>query len=183
MLPFWGSDHQSVCEAYEGKKNPPMFTDISPETLIALISKKTQRRLGRGSDGVNITTPNDGEDLEDEPFKTKRITQLDHQIIKTGLYDENPYDTTYMGSKYRYIDFVVFDKWAKYIWGHGCIVPLGARIVDARWIGSFNFDADTSGRIIIMMKESKELWLSSFWHDRVTKDIVFARFCLDLSDC
>lgn len=176
-----GQLHKSVfCKTYEGEKMAPALTDISPEALVALISKKTQSRIERGSGGNN-NAPNDVKDPEDVPFKTKRITQL-IQILKTGLYDENPFDTTSMESEYRYIDFVVFRKWAKYVWKNS-LVDIKARIVHARWIGSFNFDPATSEQIVVMMKENKELWLSIFWHDRTTGENRFIRFCLDLSEC
>ena len=38
-----GEVHLSVCKAYEGKKTAPALTDISPEVLIAMISKKTEK--------------------------------------------------------------------------------------------------------------------------------------------
>lgn len=179
-----GEVHLSVCKAYEGKKTAPAFTDISPEVLIAMISKKTEKRPGGGSGGVNITPPNDGEEdePEDAPLKPKRITQL-MQLVKAGIYDENPFDITYMGSSYRFLDFVIFDKWAKHVWGNNSLVKIGARIIDARWIGSLKYDADTLERIIIMMKEHKEIWLTMFWYDIETKETVFVRFCLDVSDC
>ena len=175
---------QAICQAYDGKKSAPALTNISPEVLIAMISKKTEKCPGGGGGGTNITPPNDDE--EDEPedtsFKPKRITQL-MQLVKAGIYNENPFDITYMGLSYKFLDFEIFDKWAKYVWGNNSLVKIGARIIDARWIGSLKFESDTSERIINMMKEHKEIWLTMFWHNEKTKEYSFVRFCLDVSDC
>lgn len=179
-----GEVHRSVCQAYDGKKSAPVLTNISPEELIAMLSKNTEKRLGGGGSGAGITLPTGGEEDEPEnaPFKPKRITQL-IQLVKAGIYDENPLDITYMGSSYRFLDFVIFDKWAKHVWEKKGLVKIGARIIDARWVGSLKFDADTSERIIVMMKEQKEIWLTMFWHDGETKEYSFVRFCLDVSNC
>jgi hypothetical protein len=41
-----GEVHRSVCQAYDGKKSAPVLTNISPEELIAMLSKNTEKRLG-----------------------------------------------------------------------------------------------------------------------------------------
>ena len=179
-----GEVHQSVCKYYDGKNNAPVLINISPEVLVAMISKKTEKSIGGGGGGVNASplTNDKKEEPENTSFEPKRITQL-MQLVKAGVYDEHTFDITYMGSRYKFLDFVIFDKWAKYVWRNNCLVKIGARIIDARWIGSLNFDAIISERIIIMMKESKKIWLTMFWYDRLTKENVFVRFCLDAKDC
>lgn len=179
-----GEEHRSVCQAYDGKKSAPVLTNISPEELIAMLSKNTEKRPGGGGGGIDITLPIGGEEdePEDAPFKLKRITQL-IQLVKAGIYDEEPLDITYMGSNYRFLDFVIFDKWARHVWENKGLVKIGARIIDARWIGSLKYDPATLNRIINMMKEHKEIWLTMYWYDIKTKENSFVRFCLDVSDC
>lgn len=139
--------------------------------------QKTEKCPGGGGGGTNITPPNDDEEdeHEDTSFKPKRITQL-MQLVKAGIYNENPFDITYMGLSYKFLDFEIFDKWAKYVWGNNSLVKIGARIIDARWIGSLKFESDTSERIINMMKEHKEIWLTMFWHNEKNKEYSFVRF-------
>lgn len=174
-----GENHTSVCQYYEGDKDAPVITGESPDQLIDLMSTVNKSGGGTGTGGTGGTecteTPEDP-----KPYVPKKLTKLT-QIIKTGVYDEHPFEQTFSGSQYRFIDFVIFDKWARYVWRGSELVPIGARIVDARWIGSFNFGASGCEKIIKDMKLTKEIWFRMFW--KVDEKYVSCRFCLDCTSC
>lgn len=176
-----GENHTStVCETYAGAKNAPVLTNnSSPDELIELWSNVSKPGKSDGTGGSGGTTSGSGTNPT-EDYKPKKITRL-KQFIETGIYDENPFEKTYKDTDYRFIDYVIFDKWARYIWRDSKLINIGARIVDARWIGSFSFSEAEKKRIISITKATKEIWLTMFW--KVDKAYVYVRFCLDCTSC
>lgn len=168
-----GERHSGVCSLYEGDEDAPVITgEISPEVFIAGLSPTIKTKGGGGGSrgGGEPRTPKEG---------PKNSTLLKH-IIKAGIYDEQPFDKTYINSKYNFIDYVIFDKWAHFIWTDK-LESIGARAIDARWLGSFNFSEAAHKRLIDHMKVTKEIWFSTFWRHGETYSSV--RFCLDCSVC
>ena len=173
-----GEAHRAdVCRTFEAERDAPVLGDRSPEALIALLNMPTKSGKG-GSGGAS---GGEGGTEEPEGYKLKGITKL-KQIIKAGIFDENPYHTTFWGSKYRFLDFIIFQKWAKHVWKDTRLTNIGARIVDARWIGSLNFDKATGMTIVEKMKRTKTIWLTMFWKND-SKTFVYVRFCLECSTC
>ena len=101
-------------------------------------------------------------------------------VIKAGIYNESPFDKVYADSKYRYIDYAIFDKWARKIW-KSKLVHIGPRIVGTRWLGSFGMSDASYRRLILHMLDSKEIWFSTFW--RQDEQYMSVKFCLDCSEC
>ena len=173
-----GEEHRAeACRTYEAEKDAPVLGDRSPEVLMALLTTPTKSGKGGGGDGPG----GEGGTEEPERYKPKGITKL-KQIIKTGVFDENPFHFTFWGSKYRFLDFMIFLKWAKYVWKNTMLTNIGARIIDARWIGSLNLDKDTGIAVVEKMKRTKTIWLTMFWK-RDCKTYVYVRYCLDCSTC
>ncbi len=138
-----GQIHKSVCANYDGKKNAPILMN-SAEELVDMLSRITEGRP-KGTGGTGGTSGGQGLNGPVEPV-VRRITNL-KQIIETGVYDVYPYDLTYSGC--RYLDLIIYAKWAKYVWqGNNNMINIGARIVDVRWIGSFNYNSALRKRII-----------------------------------
>ena len=101
-------------------------------------------------------------------------------IIQSGIYDASPFEKVYPGSKYRCIDYVIFDKWARKVWKDR-LELIGPRIVGTRWLGSFGMPDASYRRLILHMLETREIWFSTFWkRDNVYRSV---KFCLDCSDC
>ena len=172
-----GAVHTGVCSKFEGEKNAHVLTGVnSPDRLIeGLFQTKNynkNRKIAAPSGLEEGHTPHEG---------PKNITRLKH-IINAGIYDEYPFEHTYIDSRFRFIDFVIFDKWARYIWKNNELVNIGARVVDCRWIGSFKFSEVAHEKIIRYMKKNREIWFSIFWRqDKNDKKYVFVKFCLDCS--
>lgn len=172
-----GYEHQSVCRVYAGKKDAPVLDSITPDELIAMISKiRKKRRVAGGENGEKDA--NGGDDDGDEEYRPQRMTGL-LQLVKTGTYDVNPFDKVGHNSSYIYMDFVIYDKWGIYFWGRKQdLVKLGPRVIDARWVGSMNFDKQTNAKILKLMRENKEIWLSMYWFNKDKEEYEFVRFCL-----
>ena len=174
-----GYEHKSVCQTYSGKHDAPVLDSITPIELVAMISKITKKRKGGG--GNNGGNNGNGED-GDEEYCPERLTNL-LQFVKTGTYDENPFDKVGYNSPYIYMDFIIYDKWGKYFWGGKKeLVKIGPRIIDARWVGSMNFDKQTNEKILRLMRENKEIWLSMYWLNKEREEYEFVRFCLVCED-
>ena len=171
-----GEKHTSICQDYEGAKEAPVITGESPDQLIDIISTVSKSSGGRTSSGTGsgLKEPAGGGD-----YSPKKLTKIS-QIIKTGMYDEDPQALTFHDSNYRFIDFVIFDKWGRYIWIDSELVDIGARIIDARWIGSFG-SAFNREQIIKHMKRTKEIWFKMFW--KVGEDFRNVLFCFDCNAC
>ena len=92
------------------------------------------------------------------------------------------FEKTFINSKYRYIDLVIFDKWARYIWNDEQLVTIGARVIDTRWLGSFSLNDPAYNRVIGLMKKTREIWFSTFWRSQ-KGGYEEVRFCLDCSSC
>lgn len=180
-----GEKHTGVCKYYEGEKDIPTLKDISPEELLSNICKPTQRR-SKDINNPSITN-NNGNNASTTTKKTIKETILDKirsvlKMIKSGIYFEKPLEKVDPDSKYRYIDFCVTDKSAKYLWKNQKPVELGLRVIDGRWIGSMNFDSPTIQRIEHVMEETKMIWLKMFWiNDEGKYETVM--FCLDCTSC
>ena len=89
-----GERHSGVCSLYEGDEDAPVITgEISPEVFIAGLSPTIKTKGGGGGSrgGGEPRTPKEG---------PKNSTLLKH-IIKAGIYDEQPFDKTYINSKYN----------------------------------------------------------------------------------
>ena len=173
-----GEEHRAdVCRNYEAERDAPVLGDRSPEALMALLNMPSKSGKGGGGGAPG----GEGGTEEPEGYKLKGITKL-KQIIKTGIFDENPFHATYWGSKYRFLDFIIFQKRAKHVWRDSELTNIGARIVNARWNGSLNLDKATLMTSIDKMKRSKTIWLTMFWQ-RPSKTFVYVRFCLDCSTC
>lgn len=173
-----GEQHRAeACRIYDADKDAPVLGDRSPEVLMALLTTPTKSGKGGGGGAPG----GEGGTEEPEGYKLKGITKL-KQIIKTGVFDENPFHYTFWGSKYRFLDFIVFQKWAKHVWRDTKLTNIGARIVNARWIGNLNLDKATLMTIIKKMKRTKTIWLTMFWQ-RAPKTFVYVRFCLDCNTC
>ena len=109
-----GYEHQSVCKEYAGRKDAPVLDRISPEELVAMISKlPVKKRVSTGGGGGNVDREGEEDDVDVE-YNPRRITSL-LQMLKTGMYDENPFDRTGLDSNHIIMDYVVFDKWPKYV--------------------------------------------------------------------
>ena len=166
-----GQIHKSVCAKYDGKKNAPILMN-SAEELIDMLSRITEGGP-KGPGGTGGTGGGEGLNGSVEPV-IRRITKL-KQIIETGVYDVFPYDLTYSG--YRYIDLIIYAKWAKHVWkGNNNMVNIGARIVDVRWIGSFSYSPSIRKKIIEYMDKTHDIWFSMFWRDN--EKAKYVRFCL-----
>lgn len=163
-----GQIHKSICANYDGKKNAPVLMNSADE-LVDMLSRIPEE--GTGGTGGTSGGPIDPGGPEE--YKPRRITKLT-QIINTGVYDVFPFDLTYNGC--RYLNLIVFAKWAKYVWQGNNMVNLGARIVDVRWIGSFNYEAKLKKKIIDMMAEKHDIWFSMFWNER--GKMKYVRFCV-----
>lgn len=174
-----GYEHQSVCKEYAGRKDAPVLDRISPEELVAMISKlPVKKRVSPGGGGGNVDREGEEDDIDVE-YSPRRITSL-LQMLKTGMYDENPFDRTGLGSTHIIMDYVVFDKWPKYVWGRtDNLVKLGARIIDARWVGSLQYGKEVRAKVIELMKGNKEIWLTMYWLDKTKQEYEFVRFCLN----
>lgn len=166
-----GQIHKSVCANYDGNKNAPILMN-SDEELVDMLSRL--RVAGtKGTGGNGGTGGAGGSNGPVEPV-VRRITNL-KQIIETGIYDVFPYDMTYSG--YRYLDLIIYAKWAKHVWqGNNNMVNIGARIVDVRWIGSFNYNFALRKRIIEKMDNTHDIWFSMFWKEDGKPK--FVRFCV-----
>lgn len=171
-----GEQHKSVCRYFDKEKDAPVFTgEKSPDDFIASLSPK-KRSGGVGRREIGTVDHESGVIIKKGP---KNVTSLLH-IIKTGMYDEKAYDHTYWNSQYRFIDYVVFGKWARFIWKEQ-LVMLGARVVDCRWVGSFNMSEDDRNKLIGHMKKTREIWFTTFW--KQNGDYVSVRYCLDCTEC
>ena len=169
-----GEIHTRACqyiEAEEGKY-PPEFLD-SIDALIRHLSKISLPKSNNSSSGIR----NETELQNDSDISVRKIRSL-KQIVKYGLYYEDPTEETYENSGVRYIDYVIFDKWARYVWTN-MLVDIRSRIIDARWAGSFSFLDKT--QIVKLMKQDKTIWFSMFWKTNGSYRNV--RFCLDCGSC
>ena len=70
-----------------------------------------KKRVSTGGGGGNVDREDEEDDIDVE-YNPRRITSL-LQMLKTGMYDENPFDRTGLDSNHIIMDYVVFDKWPK----------------------------------------------------------------------
>lgn len=143
-------------------KIPALTKGIAPDALIKKLAPTKKPRYGK-------------------PVRTAPANRLllSH-IIQSGFYDADPFERVYPESRYRYVDYVIFDKWAKKIWKDK-LELIGPRIIGTRWLGSFGMSDGAYRRLILHMLETKEIWFSTFWkRDGEYRSV---KFCLDCSEC
>ena len=93
-----GEKHTSVCQNYDGEKEAPVITRVSPDQLIDIIStvsRPSGPRSGAVSPGTGGSKVPTGGGVDYVP---KRITKIT-QIIETGMFDEMPYEIPVQGRK------------------------------------------------------------------------------------
>ena len=178
---------QEACLRYSGKVNAPVIINTTPEELITAFCTPTKKRVGGTKEVEEGETEEveEGEteevDTNDNNFKPRKLTRL-KQILLAAFFNENPFHLTYENEKYRFIDYVIFAKWACIIWKDKRSVIIGPRVIDGRWIGSFQYKGNLIKTITDKMKATKEIWLTTYWKGSDGK-YVNVRFCLDCNDC
>lgn len=169
-----GEKHTSICQYYENKRMP-VLKGCTPESFITKLCTPSKEKCGGGNGGGNGGQVGGGPGLQQNLMS--KMTSL-NQMIKAGIYYENPFAPCFHKSKYRFIDFVILDKWAKYVWEKRDFCNIGLRIVDARWIGSFSGAENIA---VADIKKNRRIWFQMFWKIEGTYRSV--RFCLDVDEC
>ena len=169
-----GEQHTSVCKYFDGEKDAQVLDGLTPASLLAILSTP-QNRSKKGLNGSerNATQNTDTGEKELKPHKISSLKQ----IIRTGAYDELPYEDAYNMAGLRNIDFYIFDKWARLVWKE-LLVPINEKVVDTRWIGSFYGSDEKAVRAMI---KTHELWFKTFW--KYGSGYKSVRFCVDASSC
>ena len=170
-----GERHDKACNSIEEMSDcyQPVI-DKTIDELIANLSKDTSKTSDKSYNG---TKTDRNSDESNNKRNQKHITNL-RDIIKFGTYFENPYEDTFENSGTKFIDCIIFDKWAGNIWTNS-LVNIGSRIVEARWAGSFKYPGKQA--ITNAMRQNKQIWFSMFWN--VGGSYKCIRFCLDCSIC
>ena len=170
-----GEMHTSVCKFFEGEKDAQVLDGLTPASLLAMLSTpQKQSKKGPKGSGRNATQ---NKDLDENEHKPHKISSL-KQIIKTGAYDELPYEEAYNMAGLRNIDFYIFDKWARLVWKELKLVPINEKVIDTRWVGSFSGAEEKAVRAMI---KTHELWFKTFW--KFGSGYKSVRFCVDASSC
>lgn len=177
-----GERHTGLCKYYEGEKEMPTLKDISPEDLLSNICKPTRHRDKNANDqttnNTNITSTINKTTKEVVMEKIRSVKKM----IKAGFYFEKPLEKVDPNSNYKYIDFCVFDRSAKYLWQKQGLVDLGFRVIDGRWVGSMKFNLKDIKRIEKLLEETKQIWLMMFWKNS-NDDYEKVMFCVDCHSC
>ncbi len=102
---------------------------------------------------------------------------MDH-LINSGMFNEGPFDMTYINEKYRNIDYVILGTWAKYIWKDKTPVEIGPRAVEVKWFGAIqDLSLELKSKVEEMAIETAEMWFSR--SVRIGGNNQYIRFCLD----
>lgn len=163
-----GQEHTSLCEHYDGKKNKAVLKDSPDDFIESLMVPESEKpKITRGP---YKRTPKVETEEEEGLGNIPKVISLD-QLIDTGVYSEEPYSKTIFEGAFNCIDYVILDKWARLIWK------------DAKWVGSLVMRNDPTwqDKIIKFLKNTKELWVTTFW--RIGTDFRCVRFCLDCHTC
>ena len=168
--------HTSVCQNYEGEKNAPVFKNKSPSEFIMKLSLMgVNERCG---ESFSTGTGERRNACCKEPnYEIKGFSSI-NQIIKAGVYYESPFEKTHENAEYRFIDYIIFDRWSRRFWKNDTLRYVGARIVDTRWLGSFS---GNENKVLDEMKKTREIWCQTFW--KTDGGFKSVRFCLDCSSC
>lgn len=175
-----GQEHTSLCEHYDGKKNKAVLKDSPDDFIESLMVPESEKpKITRGP---YKRTPKVETEEEEELGNIPKVISLD-QLIDTGVYSEEPYSKTIFEGAFNCIDYVILDKWARLIWKDASLPRIGRCIVDAKWVGSLVMRNDPTwqDKIIKFLKNTKELWVTTFW--RIGTDFRCVRFCLDCHTC
>ena len=168
--------HGPFCQEFEGSKNIPEFKGISPEEFVALLSKPAKvtaaTTVSQGNSEGNERDRNVSEDFSSTIPPVRTLTAMIH----SGKYYTSPFEKTDIDSNYRYIDIVIFDRWAKLIWKNNRLEEIGSRVVDARQVAGFSSNALRKHNEIAI-KGFKQLWFKVFWKENGNYKSVM--FCLE----
>lgn len=172
-----GEKHEGLCKYYE-EKDAPILYGKSPESFITMLATIGGIRVATETKNSNSTL--DIKKENDDTYKPKAITSL-RQIIKTGIYFMDADGRPYLNAEYKYLDYIIFGKWGKYIWKSQNLPYIGPRIVDVRWLGSMRLKHDLMKEVRDKFKKENELWFTLFW--KVGESYRHVRFCFDCSEC
>ena len=173
-----GERHTRACRRFDKEGvDIPRLTETVADFVYRLMTVGRERKDGSGQ---NDNTHNKTDDEPSSRHHTNKLSSL-KGIINSGCYFYNPNDIALDGTNVRYIDLVIFDRWAKKIWSTD-LVDIGPRVIDSRWIGSFRLHPTTIHHIEKMIECEHELWFKTFWrteHDEYASVL----FRLDIRNC
>ena len=89
------------------------------------------------------------------------------QLLKTGIFYEDPDEAVCEGAKCRFADIIILKKWANKIWKSENLTPIGLRVLEALWVGSLVVNRENpekqenwEAKMARCFNDSKELWLT-----------------------
>lgn len=175
-----------ACQRYEDKTNMPLLPPTAEEFILALL--KPEKDKGNGTTGASGVegprTPRPEVDGLGPVSQVRSLTQL----LKTGIFYEDPDEAVCEGAKCRFADIIILKKWANKIWKSENLTPIGLRVLEALWVGSLVVNRENpekqenwEAKMARCFNDSKELWLTL--PVNVVGKARYIRLCLDCKSC